>query len=243
MYQRSLLTLLCLTAGCPTGLGDTFSVTLKAVDADNKPVAKADVDLVWVVKDGAMTAAARRPIVTDAAGKALVTADHSFFNPKRAVLVLSADRRRGGIIGVSQDDDGKELTVILGPTVRVRAKLECKELSFKPEWVNTRISADGFQVNFAECRGKLLESVLPAGKYTFRSYAPDIDDSGRTVTLSAGRQEHDLGTIDLKASAIGKLKGKAAPAWVIAGARGVRAEVKPADYKGKWLYLKFWGLW
>jgi len=82
-----------------------------------------------------------------------------------------------------------------------------------------------------------------AGKYTFRSHAPDVEVAEQTITLTANRPDHDLGTIDLKASAIGKLKGKAPPAWVIADARGVKAGVKLADYKGKWVYIKFWGHW
>jgi hypothetical protein len=84
MYQRSLLGLLSLAFGCPTGLADTFSVTLKAVDADRKPIARAEV---WGVKGGAMMAVAEKPIVTDAGGKALLTVDNG--NLKRAVLVLS----------------------------------------------------------------------------------------------------------------------------------------------------------
>jgi len=31
-------------------------------------------------------------------------------------------------------DNGKELTVTLRLTVRVKAKLECKELNLKPDW-------------------------------------------------------------------------------------------------------------
>jgi hypothetical protein len=247
MYQRSLWTLLWLAVGCPTGLADTFSVTLKAVDADTKPVARADVDLFWIVKDGAMMAVAQKPIVTDAAGKALLTMDtwvaKSFLTQKRAVLVLSPDRTLGGIVGVSKDDNGKELTAMLTPTVRVKAKLGCKELSVKPAWVNTTVTADGFGLKFVENRSESLgfEFLLPAGKYTFRSYAPDIDDPGRTVTLNADQPEQDFGTIELKASAIGKLKGKPPPAWLITDARGVNAGVKLADYKGKWVYIKFWG--
>jgi hypothetical protein len=89
----------------------------------------------------------------------------------------------------------------------------------------------------------VFEFVLPAGKYTFRTFAPDIDDLGQTVILTADRPERDLGTIKLKASAIGRLKGKTAPAWVIADARGVQPHVKLSDYNGKWVYIKFWGFW
>ena len=52
-----------------------------------------------------------------------------------------------------------------------------------------------------------------------------------------------MGTLDLKASPIAKLKGKPAPGWEITAARGVKPQVKLADYKGKWVYLEFWGFW
>jgi hypothetical protein len=249
MYRRSLLTFLSLAFACPTGFADTFAVTLKAVDADRRPVARADVDLFWLVKDGAMTAAAQKPIVTDAAGKALLMVDRllmvDLLKQKQAVLVLSADRTRGGIVGLSKDDNGKELTVTLAPTVRVKAKLECKELNFKPERAETRVTAEGFEMYFAEDRSKSpgFEFVLPAGKYLFHSWAQDGLIAERTATVTADRPVYDLGTLDMKASKIAKLKGKKAPDWVITDARGVKADVKLADYKGKWVYLEFWGYW
>jgi hypothetical protein len=192
-----------------------------------------------------MTAVAEKPIVTDAAGKALLTGPDRLFNDKPTVLVLSADRSQGGIVGVSKEDNGKELTVTLGPTVRVKAKLECKELNLKPEFAETRVTAHGFDMHFAEDRSKSpgFEFVLPAGKYLFHSWAPDGLIAERTVTLTPDRPEYDLGTLDMQASKIARLKGKKAPEWVITDARGVKADVKLADYKGKWVYLEFWGYW
>jgi hypothetical protein len=243
MYQRLLFTLLSLALSCSTACAGTFSVTLKVVDADRKPVAKADVALFWNVKDGAMTAAGDKPVVTDAAGKAALRVDN--WNEKRPVLVLSADRTLGGIIGVSQDDDGKELTVTLGPAIRVKGKLECKELNSKPQWANTTVTADGFRAYFAQniSESAAFAFVLPAGKYTLSSYGSDVEEAKQTVILTADRREHDLGTIDLKASPIAKLKGKSAPEWIITDARGVKADVRLADSKGKWVYLEFWGFW
>ena len=63
------------------------------------------------------------------------------------------------------------------------------------------------------------------------------------IAFALIRPDANAGTIDLKASTIAKLKGKAAPEWVITDARGVKADVKLADYKGKWVYIKFWGYW
>jgi hypothetical protein len=243
MLYRWLFTLLSLAVACSVGFGESFTVTVKATDADKKPVAKADVALFWNVKDGAMTPAAEKPVVTDADGKAVLRVED--WNEKRAVLVLSADRKLGGIVGVSKDDDGKEAAVTLGPTTHVKGKLECKELNFKPEWVNTTITADGFRAFFTQdiSKSAAFEFVLPAGKYTFHSYGTDVEDFKQTVTFTADQRECDLGVIDMKASPIAKLKGKTPPEWVIADARGVKKDVKLADCKGKWVYVEFWGFW
>ncbi len=243
MDQRWLVTLLSLViSGSPTFAG-TFSVTVKAVDAGQKPVAKADVALFWDVQNGMMTPRAGKPIVTDADGKAVLRVDD--WNEKRPVMVLSADRKLGGLVGVSKADDGKEVIVALRPTVRVRGKLECKELKRKPQWANTVVTADGFRPYFTQSSNNAaaFAFVLPAGKYTLSSYGTDVEDVKQTVTLTADRPERDLGTIDMKASPIAKLKGKTPPSWTIAAARGVKADVKLSDYKGKWVYLEFWGFW
>ena len=241
MFHRWLFALLSLAVACSVGFGESFTVTVKATDADKKPVAKADVALFWNVKDGAMTPAAEKPVVTDTDGKAVLRVDD--WNEKRAVLVLSADRTLGGVVGVSKDDDGKEVSVTLGPTVRVTGKLECKELNFKPKWANTTVNADGFRAYFTQdiTESAALEFVLPAGKYTLGSYGQDVEDVKQTVTLTADQRECDLGVIDMKASPIAKLKGKTPPDWVIADARGVKPGVQLSDCKGKWVYVEFWG--
>jgi thiol-disulfide isomerase/thioredoxin len=164
---------------------------------------------------------------------------------KRPVLVFSADRTRGGVVGVSKADDGKEVTVALGPAVRVKGKLECKELNGKPTGANTTVTADGFRAYFTQftATAATFEFILPIGKYTVGTYGSDVEAVKQTPTFTADRPVVDLGTIDMKASAIAKLKGKPAPEWVIADARGVKPEVRLADYKGKWVYIEFWGFW
>ncbi len=243
MTQRLLITLMWLAICSSTACADTFTVTLKAVDANQKPVTGAEVGLFWNAKDGAMAAGGEKQNVTDAAGKALLVVDN--WNFKRPVLVLSADRKLGGIAGVSKADEGKELIVVLGPTVRVKAKLECKELKRRPDWANTTVTPDGFRGYFAQHMSTTaqFEFLLPAWKYTFGSYGTDVDNTKRTVSLTGDRPEFDFGTIDMKATAIAKLKGKVPPDWIIADARGVKADVRLSDYKGKWVYIEFWGYW
>jgi hypothetical protein len=220
----------------------TFTVTVKAVDAEKRAMAKAEVALFWTVRDGE-TVKRNGEAVTDETGKAVLQVDD--WNEKRPVLVLSADRKLGGIAGVSKAEDGKEVMVTLAPTVRVKGKLVCTELGGKPAWANTIITSDGFRAGLAQSMGQSaeFEFMLPPGKYALQSYGTDVQQLRQNFTLAASEPEYDVGTLDLKASALAKLRGKPAPAWEITDARGVKRGLNVADYKGKWIYLEFWGFW
>lgn len=243
MNHRWLVTLaLAALIGTPAA-ADSFTVTIRVVDPDKNPVAKAQADLFWTAKEGTMTPASEQRGVTDAAGKAVLRIDD--WNEKRPVLVLSADRTRGAIVGVSKADDGKEVAVTLGRTVRLKGKVECKELNAKPAWANTMVAVDGFRAPFTQDMGKTasFEFVLPVATYKLDIYGSDVKGAKTTVALSADKPVHDLGTIDLKASEIAKLKGKPAPEWIVSAVRGAKSGVKLADYRGKWVYIEFWGFW
>jgi len=237
----SLAFVLCFTAG--QVFADSYSVTIKVVEGDHQPVVGAEASLFWQVKSGAMESVSNESGRTDANGKTVLRMDDR--NEIRPVLVFSADRKLGGVVGVSKTNEGKELTVTLRPTVRARGKLVSTELNSKPEWANTMVTPDGFRSRFAQDMGNSAEFsfILPAGKYSFHSYGSDVEGKTQTVTLAAESPEHDFGTIDLNATAIAKLKGKPAPAWEITAARGVKPTAKLSDYKGKWVFLEFWGFW
>lgn len=243
MIRASLLAAVLLAAVSPAAVAGTFTVTVAVVNDTGQPVPKADVGLFWQVKDGVMATFPDLSAITDAAGKAVLRVEDR--GEKRPVLVLSADRKRGAWAGVSQADADKTVTVALGPTVRMTGEIACKELNTKPEWANTYVTPGGFKARAVQHSTKeaRYDFILPAGKYQLWSYGTDVEDDKRTVELTADRPEHDLGVIDLKASPVAKLKGKVPPAWTIADARGVKKEVKLSDYKGKWVYLEFWGHW
>jgi hypothetical protein len=240
---QQLAALLTLAITNATASADTFAVTLKVVDSRNQPVAKAEAATFWDLKDGRMCPRADQCCVTDSAGRAVLRIENG--GNKRAVLVLSADQQLGGLVGLGKYDDGKELTVPLGPTIRVKGRLNCTELKHEPEWANTTVSAEGFRGYFAQdiSKAAAVQFVLPAGKYSLRIYGSDIEAVQQMVTLIADHQECDLGTLDLRANSIAKLKGKTAPELTISDARGVKPTAKLSDYKGKWLYLEFWGYW
>ena len=224
-------------------LAGTFTVTLRVVDGSKMPIVRADAALFWDVKDGLMTMRANKASVTDDAGKVVLQVDD--WNENRPVLVLTADRTLGGIVGVSRTNDGQEMTAQLRPTARVKGKLECRDLKSKPEWANTTVSTEGFRGFFAQniSTSGEFEFVLPVGKYSLASYGKDVEDVKQTLSLVLDRSEYDLGPADMKASPIAKLKGKTPPGWTITDARGVKSSVKLSDYKGKWVYVEFWGFW
>jgi hypothetical protein len=238
MINRPWFILLWLIT-CPV-FGATFKVTLHVVDAESKPVSNAAVTLFWTA--GSRTRSDKGAI-TDAQGRVVLEPDDR--NQKRPVLILSADRKLGAVVGVSKADDGKELAATVGPTARVKGKLTCSELSGALRWANTMVTPDGYNNAFAQQMGEsaAFDFILPVGKYSLRSYGTDVEGTNQTVTLTAERTEYDLGTLDLQASALAKLKGKPAPSWNITAARGAQAQSKLSDYKGKWVYLEFWGFW
>jgi hypothetical protein len=224
-----------------SAFGATFKVTVKVVDTGNRPVPNANVTLMWNIHDG--KTGGDKETLTDKEGKVVLQPED--WNEKRPALIFSDDHKLGGVIAVSKDDDGKEVTARLGPTVQLKGKLDCTELKSPPRWANTLVIPDGFRPYFAQYQTESaqFDFVLPVGKYTLNSYGTDVESLKQTITLSTNQTEVDLGTLDLKASPIAKLKGKTAPNWEITAVRGVKRQAKLSDYKGKWVYLEFWGFW
>ncbi|HZU39280.1 MAG TPA: hypothetical protein VFA18_25360, partial [Gemmataceae bacterium] len=170
MHPRWFLTVAALGLGCSVAWAGSFSVTLKVVDPDDRPVAGAEAGLFWDVQKGVMKATAYKSARTDAAGRAVLQVDD--WNEKRPVLVLSADRRLGGLMTVSRADEGKERTVTLRPTIHVTAKLRCRELPSKPPSANTNVFLDGARPFFVQ-NSTAPEFVLPPGKYRFWFFSTD----------------------------------------------------------------------
>ena len=85
---------------------------------------------------------------------------------------------------------------------------------------------------------------LPPGSYLVSGYgSSDVARHKSELTLTADKPDVDQGVIQLAASKIAKLKGRAAPALLATDARGVSKSTQISDYKGKWVALEFWGYW
>ena len=244
MRVSAVLAVVTLSAAAPPGRADTFTVTVVAVDAAGKPVAGADAALFWQDKAGAMTPMPANP--TGADGRATVrVAD---WNERRPVVVLAADRQTGGLVGATRADDGKELRVTLTPTVRVTGRITSPDLGGPPPWAVVYVAADGFRagMRFAQSTTKdgTFALTLPAGGYRMLQYGQDIETKRNVpLDLKPGTPAVNLGTLAFAATPVAKLRGKPVPDFTAAAARGTKPEFRAADYKGKWVYVEFWGHW
>ena len=241
--MRTLILVLLLST--TTWAAEPLTFTLKVVDLHGDPVDKAEVAFVWNVKGSDMKQFVTNSVFTDAKGLVTMTPDE--WHLGRPLLVLTQDRRQGAFQTITAKDQGKTITVQLKPTVRLKGKHFCKELGIRPSWSNTMLQPDGAKVDFnlVQQMGEeaQFDFILPIGKYKLDMYGTEVEHTLREITLTDSQSVFDLGTIDMTPNIITKLKGKPAPELTITDARGVPKTVQLSDYKGKWVYLEFWGYW
>jgi len=242
MKLRNIAVLaLAATAVLGVARAEDLTVKGKVVDAAGRPVAGAEVASFWTAHEGAM-----RPhngATTDADGHFTLKA--AFWGRPVAVLVLDKDRKTGGLFTVDKASAAREATVKLEPLVRVKGDFTSKELDHKPRWTNVLLTTPKDRAQFLQCSSQqaAFSFLVPPGTYQFWGYGTDIKDDRRELTVQADQPELDLKTIDVPATVIALHKGKAPPAWKVTDARGVKKDVTPADFKGKWVLVEFWGFW
>jgi hypothetical protein len=96
--------------------------------------------------------------------------------------------------------------------------------------------------------------MLPPGEYELYANTEDseyLDPETLSVKLTESKLDSDVGTLHLYPSKVKiakqrgewgdytKLYGKSPPPWHAVAARGISAETKPSDLKGKWTLIYF----
>ena len=242
--RRPLLACLLLIAAAMGARAEFFPVTMRACGPDGKPAVGAEASCFWGVgDDGRMASFTDRP--TDAEGRASVSGiDRG--NRGCGLLVLSADRKFGGLVGVGSGDAEGVVPVTLGPTARLVGRVIVPELPGPAAPVALSVLADDDRgivkpIVWLRLRpGGRFDFTLPAGVYKLALTSPDFEPAtlGK-IALDPAKPVHDLGEIALAPSPLGRLKGGPAPAWDFKQARGLDAKATPADFKGKWVLLMF----
>lgn len=237
MFSRTLIVAAALAA--PAAAQDNL-VRGKVVDAAGQPVAGAEVAWFWNAADDGL-----KPF--DAATTA---ADGSFaakvpgWMTDAGLLAFTPDRGRGGLVLVKPKEKA-EVTVKLGPAVKVSGHFNCPELGRKPEWTNVYMNAGPKNARLLQCSSPKAEFAfpLPPGEYQFWGYGSDVLGVRKPLKVPADQSALDMGAVDLKASAVAKMVGKPPLPWHVKDARGLPKTVQIADLKGKWVLLDFWGHW
>lgn len=214
----------------------------RVVDADGKPVLGAEVASFWSVDEETGELKAFDGAKTDADGRFALKEQ---VYGDLTLAAYDAGRERAALVVVPGDALDKPVEVRLAPAVRVRGKLDSKELGHAPSWANIYLYTASRQARVLQRGGQDMEFsfAAPAGEYVMDAYGSDVRGVKKTLTLASDRPDLDLGTIDLPAQALALLKGKPFPDWKPADARGVDKNVKVADFKGKWVLVDFWGYW
>ena len=218
---------------------EEIKVSGRVVDTAGKPVAGAEVALIWMAADNEM-----KPylgVTANAEGR--FTLAVTFRSRKRRLTAMDKDRKLGGFAWVEEKSAGTPLEMKVAPLVRVHGRVFCKELNKRPPWINVFVGSDSSLLLRWSSNDASFSFLLPPDDYQLRTIAPECGVTFTTISLKPDKRDVDLETIDVPASIITRHIGKTPPAWHVTDARGVTKDVKLSDFKGKWVLLEFWGYW
>ena len=242
MKTRIALTLaFLLVLAASIRAGDLVPFEGRVLDRDGKPAPGVDVATFWQADNGAMKP--YNQATTDRDGR--FTVKTMFYGRPVALLAVDQARKTGGIAVAASVSAAKGLTIRLEPLVHVHGSFFCKELGKRPSWTNVIMTQLPGGANMLDCSSEAaaFSFLLPPGKYKFWGYGTDVQNYIKDITLSADKPDVDMGVVDIPATIIARHIGKAPPVWTVTDARGVKKDVRIEDFKGKWVYIEFWGFW
>jgi thiol-disulfide isomerase/thioredoxin len=237
------LLLLLLSAPAIAEAGTIVRVEGRVVDTAGKPVAGTRVSEDWMTEQGGPLAP-YRPRLSGADGT--FSLEMELYARDRLVMAVDATGHLGGVATIPFKTPQKPIEIKLSPLVEIRVRYSSEKsgVSLPESFLSVSLTAGKLPVARGRSRASTFAMKLPPGHYTLQEEGGDDNHAMdvRNVTLEPGKPL-DLGERKLRFSTRARLYGKPAPLWHIADARGVPKEVQPADFKGKWVVLEFWGYW
>jgi hypothetical protein len=221
----------------------------KVVDANGHPVEGATVASFWMRSwrrpegQGGSSLSPVQGVTTDREGAFAI--ELQLYGRDGALLAIDRRQKVGGSVTVKAKGPVEPVTITLGPLVRVHGSFSSSDLGKRPPWTNVYISLmpGNVRMVMSESQEAKFDVLVPPGTYRFWGYGTDVTNLTKDITAKADSPDLDLGTLDIPATIIAKHKGKAPPEWKITDARGVKKDVRLADFKGKWVLMEFWGFW
>ncbi|MCA8913043.1 MAG: hypothetical protein KDB82_15185 [Planctomycetes bacterium] len=221
------------------------------VDADGEPVAGVAVSDYWSYGDGKWTASG--DVKSDKEGRFTLTVRTFPAQPSRGYRIQAGDDTRGAVAVVTAKEMASELKLTVQPLVTVTGKLQAAEgfpandgVYFNVYWkspmlwmASTHTKEDSFTL------------TLPVGEYSYMFRAGEAYKYSRgTFEIPAGKESLALDPIALTLNPLATFYGKQAPDINISYVRNLPedleakgAQVKLADFKGRWVLIEFWGFW
>jgi thiol-disulfide isomerase/thioredoxin len=242
---------LCCNATPPDDAERRSPLRIQLVDADGRPVRRADVGLYTYYGDVNFSERTWKYEMHIVSGEDGVVqyAEKSPLLKRLALIARHADRKLVAIESLDPSDSGRSYTVRMHPACRVVGELACKQLEAEGkslQGINVNVFKDGkYAIEYWCNRSSAFEFVMPPGDYEM-SACSDLSGTHeivRTITIPAGKPRHDLGTFDLPLTALTRLQGKMAPELRDVVAWKNCRPVTLAELRGQVVLLEFWGWW
>jgi thiol-disulfide isomerase/thioredoxin len=242
MAVRWLALTLILAIVGSAGAGTIVQVKGRIVDAKGNPVAGARIAESWFAEEG-RALETRKPAVSGKDGR--FSLEVEFFHDRdTVVMAIDSTGTLGAVATVLAKAPEKPIELSLAPLVeaRVRYVSESADRPLGDTYVTWLAGDKKLRVAAGRSRTAQFEVKLPPGRYTVAGDERQHVEDEREITLEPGKSV-DLGEIKLQVTPLVKLFGKPAPNWHVTDARGISKNVQPADFRGKWVVLEFWGYW
>lgn len=191
----------------------------------------------------------QRPFRSDSNGKVVLTGPHAGY---RQFYVLHEALGWVGYRRLEQTPADREVEIRLEPACNVYGRLTSSDLE-RPghRLLNTSARLHDAQnkmmMYFVSEWGE-YEFLLPTGEYKINAYGTGLNGAGtkrleKSFEVKAGQRQLDLGLMDLPATKLSMLFGKAAPELEGIADWDNGEPVTLAQLRGKVVVLEFWGYW
>jgi thiol-disulfide isomerase/thioredoxin len=186
------------------------------------------------------------------------------------LMAIDKERKRGALIIFNPRHPPARAECKLVPLIRVYGRIRVAATGEPTRDVtvladlplNEEVPLGGDRLCMCSSAKSRFEFWLPPGKYQFEAFGhdpPRLESSDpHSINLTTGMREFDCGVFDLTpmsrlmyrfqdAKKEGTWRdytqryGQPCPAWHAVDARGIGKGAQPANFRGKWLLVYFWG--
>lgn len=155
-------------------------------------------------------------------------------------IAIDKDQKLGACINITQESVKSQMKVTLSPLGKVDYKVEIED-GYQPTNLSRSIGVPdtGTVVLLSAQDGPI---PVPAGKYTLSFFSIELKQKSVHFEVEPGGTAQ-AGQVLIELTPISRNIGKPAMPIEFAEARGVPADFKLEDLKGKWVLMEFWGYW